>query len=130
MPTTFLSYLTHFLGAKPCVVGTICYYRPTPHSRANSRYNYFMLFAIPIYFRVLFSTLEIEYSTRSYKRVIILLLLVLIKYFSDMFRLIADQQRRSNQKKLSLLLSDCIQVPRVLGEIAGTNHSKLKMLHC
>jgi hypothetical protein len=39
---------------------------------------------------------------------------------SDMFRLIADQQRRSNQKKLALLLSDCIQVPRVLGEIAGT----------
>ena len=33
-----------------------------------------------------------------------------------MFRLIADQSRRSNQRKLGLLLSDCIQVPRVLGE--------------
>lgn len=33
-----------------------------------------------------------------------------------MFRLIADQSRRSNQRKLGLLLSDCLQVPRVLGE--------------
>jgi len=41
-----------------------------------------------------------------------------------MFRLIADQSRRSNQRKLGLLLGDCIQVPRVLGEISafgGTN---------
>jgi len=36
-----------------------------------------------------------------------------------MFRLISDQQRRSNQKKLGQLLSDCIQVPRVLGEISA-----------
>jgi len=36
-----------------------------------------------------------------------------------MFRLIADQQRRSNQRKLGLLLGDCIQVPRVLGEISA-----------
>ena len=41
-----------------------------------------------------------------------------------MFRLIADQSRRSNQRKLGLLLGDCIQVPRVLGEVqafGGTN---------
>lgn len=59
-----------------------------------------------------------------------------------MFRLIADQARKSNQRKLGLLLSDCIQVlnktlqlalvfkylfkqvPRVLGEaqaFGGTN---------
>ena len=30
--------------------------------------------------------------------------------FLDMFRLIADQARKSNQRKLGLLLSDCIQV--------------------
>ena len=65
--------------------------------------------------------------------------------FLDMFRLIADQARKSNQRKLALLLSDCIQVrfryfkfalmcsahyillsqvPRVLGEVqafGGTN---------
>ena len=29
---------------------------------------------------------------------------------ADMFRLIADQARKSNQRKLGLLLSDCIQV--------------------
>ena len=31
-----------------------------------------------------------------------------------MFRLIADQARKSNQRKLALLLSDCIQVKRWL----------------
>lgn len=37
----------------------------------------------------------------------------------DMFRLIADQQRRATERKLGLLLHDCVQIPRVLGEVTA-----------
>ncbi|XP_059082484.1 dystrophin-like [Tigriopus californicus] len=36
-----------------------------------------------------------------------------------MFRLIADQQRRATERKLGLLLHDCVQIPRVLGEVTA-----------
>ena len=50
-----------------------------------------------------------------------------INYYSflDMFRLIADQQRRATERKLGLLLHDCIQIPRVLGELAAFGGSNV-----
>ena len=42
-----------------------------------------------------------------------------------MFRLIADQQRRATERKLGLLLHDCIQIPRVLGELAAFGGSNV-----
>ncbi len=33
-------------------------------------------------------------------------------FLPDMFRLIADQNRRASERKLGLLLHDCIQIPR------------------
>ena len=45
--------------------------------------------------------------------------------FSDMFRLIADQQRKATERKLGLLLHDCIQIPRVLGELAAFGGSNV-----
>ena len=45
---------------------------------------------------------------------------------SDMFRLIADQQRRATERKLGLLLHDCIQIPRVLGELASFGGSNVE----
>ena len=44
----------------------------------------------------------------------------------DMFRLIADQQRRATERKLGLLLHDCIQIPRVLGELASFGGSNVE----
>ena len=45
--------------------------------------------------------------------------------FADMFRLIADQQRKATERKLGLLLHDCIQIPRVLGELAAFGGSNV-----
>ena len=42
-----------------------------------------------------------------------------------MFRLIADQQRKATERKLGLLLHDCIQIPRVLGELAAFGGSNV-----
>ncbi len=43
-----------------------------------------------------------------------------------MFRLIADQSRRTTERKLGLLLHDCIQIPRVLGELAAFGGSNVE----
>ena len=43
-----------------------------------------------------------------------------------MFRLIADQQRHATERKLGLLLHDCIQIPRVLGELASFGGSNVE----
>ncbi|XP_040580779.1 dystrophin isoform X3 [Lepeophtheirus salmonis] len=43
-----------------------------------------------------------------------------------MFRLIADQQRRATERKLALLLHDCVQIPRVLGELAAFGGSNVE----
>ena len=42
-----------------------------------------------------------------------------------MFRLIADQHRKATERKLGLLLHDCIQIPRVLGELAAFGGSNV-----
>lgn len=49
-----------------------------------------------------------------------------------MFRLIADQQRRATERKLGLLLHDCVQIPRVLGEVAafGGNNVEPSVKSC
>ena len=46
-------------------------------------------------------------------------------FFLDMFRLIADPQRKATERKLGLLLHDCIQIPRVLGELAAFGGSNV-----
>ena len=46
--------------------------------------------------------------------------------FLDMFRLIADQQRRATERKLGLLLHDCVQIPRVLGEVTAFGGSNVE----
>ncbi|XP_044575068.1 dystrophin-like [Cotesia glomerata] len=43
-----------------------------------------------------------------------------------LFRLIADPNRLVNQRKLGLLLHDCIQVPRQLGEVAAFGGSNIE----
>ncbi|CAL4082352.1 unnamed protein product, partial [Meganyctiphanes norvegica] len=43
-----------------------------------------------------------------------------------MFRLIADPNRMVDQKKLGLLLHDCVQVPRQLGEVAAFGGSNIE----
>ena len=43
-----------------------------------------------------------------------------------MFRLIADPNRLSDQRKLGLLLHDCIQIPRQLGEVAAFGGSNIE----
>ena len=50
----------------------------------------------------------------------------LLLQLTDMFRLIADQQRRATERKLGLLLHDCIQIPRVLGELASFGGSNVE----
>lgn len=49
-----------------------------------------------------------------------------------MFRLIADPQRRASERKLGLLLHDCVQIPRVLGEITafGGNNVEPSVKSC
>jgi len=46
--------------------------------------------------------------------------------FSDLFRLIADPARLVDQRKLGLLLHDCVQVPRQLGEVAAFGGSNIE----
>lgn len=43
-----------------------------------------------------------------------------------MFRLIADPSCMADQRKLGLLLHDCIQVPRQLGEVAAFGGSNIE----
>lgn len=43
-----------------------------------------------------------------------------------MFRLIADPNRLVDQRKLGLLLHDCVQVPRQLGEVAAFGGSNIE----
>lgn len=43
-----------------------------------------------------------------------------------LFRLIADPERRVDQRKLGLLLHDCVQVPRQLGEVAAFGGSNIE----
>lgn len=49
-----------------------------------------------------------------------------IVWFVDLFRLIADPNRLVDQRKLGLLLHDCIQVPRQLGEVAAFGGSNIE----
>lgn len=44
----------------------------------------------------------------------------------DLFRLIADPNRLVDQRKLGLLLHDCIQLPRQLGEVASFGGSNIE----
>ncbi|XP_065355051.1 dystrophin, isoforms A/C/F/G/H isoform X7 [Calliphora vicina] len=43
-----------------------------------------------------------------------------------LFRLVADPERKVDQRKLGLLLHDCIQVPRQLGEVAAFGGSNIE----
>lgn len=43
-----------------------------------------------------------------------------------LFRLIADNEKKADQRKLGLLLHDCIQVPRQLGEVAAFGGSNIE----
>lgn len=43
-----------------------------------------------------------------------------------LFRLIADNDKKADQRKLGLLLHDCIQVPRQLGEVAAFGGSNIE----
>ena len=43
-----------------------------------------------------------------------------------MFRLIADPNRQVDQRKLGLLLHDCVQIPRQLGEVAAFGGSNIE----
>lgn len=43
-----------------------------------------------------------------------------------LFRLIADLEKKVDQRKLGLLLHDCIQVPRQLGEVAAFGGSNIE----
>lgn len=44
----------------------------------------------------------------------------------DLYRLIADPNRLVDQRKLGLLLHDCIQLPRQLGEVAAFGGSNIE----
>ena len=46
--------------------------------------------------------------------------------FSDLFRLIASTNGSADDRKLGLLLHDCIQIPRLLGEIAAFGGSNIE----
>lgn len=52
--------------------------------------------------------------------------MIQFKFISDMFRLIADQNRSATEQKLGLLLHDCVQIPRVLGEVAAFGGSNVQ----
>ena len=47
-------------------------------------------------------------------------------FLTDMFRLMADPNRLVDQRKLGLLLHDCIQIPRQLGEVAAFGGSNIE----
>lgn len=53
-------------------------------------------------------------------------LYIYLYFWSDLFRLIADPNRLVDQRKLGLLLHDCIQVPRQLGEVAAFGGSNIE----
>ena len=46
--------------------------------------------------------------------------------FSDLFRLIADPNRLVDAPKLGVLLHDCVQLPRELGEVAAFGGSNIE----
>lgn len=46
--------------------------------------------------------------------------------FSVLFRLIADTNGYSDKRRLGLLLHDCMQVPRQLGEVASFGGSNIE----
>ena len=54
------------------------------------------------------------------------MLYMLLFLSPDLFRLIADPNRLVDQRKLGLLLHDCIQVPRQLGEVAAFGGSNIE----
>lgn len=45
---------------------------------------------------------------------------------TDLFRLIADVNGYADERKLGLLLHDCVQIPRFLGEIAAFGGSNIE----
>lgn len=45
---------------------------------------------------------------------------------TDLFRLIADANGFADQRKLGLLIHDCMQIPRQLGEIASFGGSNIE----
>lgn len=45
---------------------------------------------------------------------------------SDLFRLIADPNRLVDAPKLGVLLHDCVQIPRELGEVAAFGGSNIE----
>lgn len=49
-----------------------------------------------------------------------------ISNVADLYRLIADPNRLVDQRKLGLLLHDCIQLPRQLGEVAAFGGSNIE----
>lgn len=51
---------------------------------------------------------------------------VYFKCVSDLFRLIASTNGSADDRKLGLLLHDCIQIPRLLGEIAAFGGSNIE----
>lgn len=48
------------------------------------------------------------------------------RHITDLYRLIADPNRLVDQRKLGLLLHDCIQLPRQLGEVAAFGGSNIE----
>lgn len=62
------------------------------------------------------NTLKPEYSTNF----------TITRFVADMFRLMADPNRLVDQRKLGLLLHDCIQIPRQLGEVAAFGGSNIE----
>ena len=50
----------------------------------------------------------------------------LIFTISVLFRLIADTDGLTDQRKLGLLLHDCMQIPRQLGEVAAFGGSNVE----
>lgn len=53
-------------------------------------------------------------------------ILIYILCVPDLYRLIADPNRLVDQRKLGLLLHDCIQLPRQLGEVAAFGGSNIE----
>ena len=47
-------------------------------------------------------------------------------FFSDIFRLIADGAGWADQRRFGLLLHDCLQIPKFLGEIAAFGGSNVE----
>jgi len=47
-------------------------------------------------------------------------------FLPDLFRQIGDNTGHADSKKLGLLLHDCVQIPRQLGEIAAFGGSNIE----